>query len=95
MTAMPRPRSSPPKPDPTPSDDDGIDRLTYSQARTALDLILAELQSSDLEVEAMADLYRRGQRYADRCEAVLRDVEQDVMQWDPHDPEAPAQPFRA
>lgn len=68
------------------SADDGVHDLSFRQARTALDLTLAQLQSSELEVETMATLVRQAQRYADRCEAVLRQVEQDVMQWDPQDP---------
>jgi exodeoxyribonuclease VII small subunit len=70
-----------------------VDDLSFHQARTALELILAELQSGDLEVEAMADLYRRAQRYADRCEAVLRDVEQEVRRWDPQTPEVAPELF--
>ncbi|MEB3183973.1 MAG: exodeoxyribonuclease VII small subunit [Cyanobacteriota bacterium] len=93
---MPRSRnnSSPPPPDREAHSDEaveGIDDLSFQQARTALELILAELQGQDLEVEAMADLYRRALRYADRCEAVLREVEQNVMQWDPQDPDLPPQ----
>jgi exodeoxyribonuclease VII small subunit len=78
-----------------PDHGDGVDDLSFRQARTALDLTLAELQGSDLDVEAMADLYRRAERYADRCEAVLRQVEQDVMQWDPQDPEVDPKPLQA
>jgi len=72
---------------------EGVTDLSFRQARTALDLTLAELQASDLEVETMATLYRRAQLYADRCEAVLRQVEQDVMQWDPQDPTADPTPL--
>ena len=72
---------------------EGIEDLSFRQARTALDLTLAQLQSSDLDVEAMAALYRRALRYADRCEAILRQVEQEVMQWDPQDPSRDPQPL--
>jgi exodeoxyribonuclease VII small subunit len=90
---MPRSRSSPATTSPSQGDGDGVDDLSFHQARTALELILAELQSGDLEVEAMADLYRRAQRYADRCEAVLRDVEQEVRRWDPQTPEVAPELF--
>jgi exodeoxyribonuclease VII small subunit len=63
--------------------------LSFRQAQTALELSLAHLQASDLDVEAMADLYRRAQGYADRCEALLQQVEQEVMQWDPSQPDQP------
>jgi len=86
--ARPRPSHTPSPPGPTsPSRTDGVDDLSFRQARTALDLTLAELQGGELEVEAMADLYRRAQQYAERCEAVLDQVEQEVMQWDPQDPD--------
>jgi exodeoxyribonuclease VII small subunit len=90
---MPRSRSTPTTTGPSQESGDGVDDLSFQQARTALELILAELQSGDLEVEAMADLYRRAQRYADRCEAVLRDVEQEVRLWDPQTPEVAPEPF--
>jgi exodeoxyribonuclease VII small subunit len=50
---------------------------------------LAELQTSDLDVEAMTSLYQRAQAYAERCEALLNQVEQEVMQWDPQLPDQP------
>jgi exodeoxyribonuclease VII small subunit len=57
-----------------------IAELTYSQALTALELALAQLQSEDLEVERMAELYQRALAYGNRCEAVLQQVEQEVLQ---------------
>lgn len=64
--------------------------LSFRQAQAALELTLAHLQASDLDVEALADLYRRAQGYADRCEALLQQVEQEVMQWEPSQPDQPA-----
>jgi exodeoxyribonuclease VII small subunit len=83
--------SDDPTDDPT---DGGASDLSYRQAQTALDLTLAELQTSDLDVEAMASLYQRAQAYADRCEALLRQVEQEVMQWDPQHPDQPPGPLQ-
>lgn len=57
-----------------------VAELTYSQALTALELSLAQLQSEDLEVEKMAELYKRAVAYGDHCEAVLQRVEQEVLQ---------------
>lgn len=57
--------------------------LSYREAHTALELILAELQSPDLDVEQMAAHYRRAQAYAQRCEEILGQVEQEVLLWDP------------
>ncbi|MCP9888454.1 exodeoxyribonuclease VII small subunit [Cyanobium sp. ATX 6A2] len=80
------------KPSPEAADGGAAD-LSYSQAHTALELVLAELQANDLNVEAMTGLYRRGQAYAQRCEAILDQVEQEVLLWDGlHDPEAAAVP---
>lgn len=59
-----------------------VQSLSFNEARTALELAMAQLQSSELEVEQMADLYRRAEAYADRCQAVLESVEQNVIQWE-------------
>lgn len=68
--------------------------LRYGESRAALDLVLAQLQSADLDVEAMADLYRRGQAYLRRCETVLDQVEQQVLLWDGlEQPEQPPRPL--
>lgn len=57
-------------------------QLSFAQSRTALELTLAALQSEDLEVEAMAGLYKRAVAYADRCEQVLLQVQQQVEELD-------------
>ncbi|MBM5823344.1 MAG: exodeoxyribonuclease VII small subunit [Cyanobacteria bacterium K_Offshore_surface_m2_011] len=67
--------------------------LSFREAQTALELCLAQLQDQDLDVEAMAALYRRALAYAERCEAVLARVEQQVMQWDPGQPELAPTPY--
>ncbi len=67
--------------------------MNYQQARTALELVLAELQTSDLEVEQMADLYRRGLAYLERCEAILERVEQEVLVWQPTQPDQQPEPI--
>ena len=68
--------------------------LSYNEARTALELTLAELQSSNLDVETMAGLYQRAQSYANRCQTVLDAVEQQVMLWDSSDPKAKPEPYQ-
>ena len=68
--------------------------LSYNEARTALELTLAELQSTNLDVEAMAGLYQRAQDYANRCQTVLDAVEQQVMLWDSSDPKAQPEPYQ-
>lgn len=69
------------------------EELSYSEAYAALELALAQLQDSDLPVEAMASLYQRAQGYAQRCEQVLTQVQQTIELWDPEDPETPPIPY--
>jgi exodeoxyribonuclease VII small subunit len=59
-----------------------VEQLSFNEARTALELAMAKLQSSELEVEEMATLYRRAEAYANRCSDVLEGVEQEVIEWD-------------
>jgi len=79
--------------DPPATDQEVAADLNFRQAQAALELALSQLQASDLDVEAMADLYRRAEIYADRCESLLVQVEQEVMQWDPDSPSLPPQTF--
>ncbi len=67
--------------------------LSYAEARTALDLALAQLQATDLDVEAMAGLFQRAQSYARRCEALLAEVEQQVLLWNSTEPASKPQPY--
>ena len=59
-----------------------VEQLSYQEANTALELTLAKLQSSELEVEEMAGLYRRAESYAARCQVVLEQVAQEVVEWE-------------
>lgn len=76
------------------ADEDIASTLSFRDAQTALELTLAELQAPDLDVEEMAGLYRRASRYADRCEQLLQQVEQQVLQWDPGQPLEPPVPYQ-
>lgn len=79
---MARSRRQDSPPSPAGGDGEGAADLNFNEARAALELVLAELQASDLDVEAMAGLYQRGRHYAQRCEAILAEVEQEVLIWD-------------
>jgi exodeoxyribonuclease VII small subunit len=79
---------------PAEDSDDIASELSFREAQTALDLSLAELQARDLDVEQMAGLYRRASRYADRCEQLLHQVEQEVMQWNPDQPDDVPLPYQ-
>ena len=63
-----------------------VARLSFQEARTALELSLGQLQAADLEVEAMAGHYRRALTYLEHCEFVLNQVEQEVIEWDQDSP---------
>ena len=80
--------AEPPEPEPEPEPQDGVDDLSFRDAQVALELVLSQLQAPDLDVEAMVRLHRRGQAYAERCDALLRQVEQEVRLWDPDEPDA-------
>lgn len=75
-------------------EDEVAAQLSFRQAQTALELCLSQLQAPDLDVEAMAGLYRRARRYADRCEQLLGEVEQEILMWDPQQPEQPPSPYK-
>ncbi len=96
--ARPTPRSSPPaeessEPSSAATAAAVARDLSFREAQTALELCLAQLQDEELDVEAMADLYRRALAYAERCESVLQQVEQQVMQWDASQPDLAPTPY--
>lgn len=92
---MPRSKSStsrqPRQPnEPLPSSEPAAAaELSYNEAQTALQLTLAALQASDVDVEAMTTLYRQARGYLERCEALLGSVEEELLLWDP-ERESPA-----
>ena len=59
-----------------------VQKLSYQDARTAMELAMAQLQSDDLAVEEMAGLYQRAEACAQRCQAVLEEVSQTVIEWE-------------
>ena len=80
----------------SPQDHEDISaELSYREAQAALQLCLAQLQASDLDIEAMGGLYERAQSYANRCETLLNQIEQEVLQWDPEQPDAAPRPYQA
>ena len=60
-----------------------ISGLTYEEATQALDLILAELQSDSVPIADLQNRVRYGEVVLDHCEALLKTVEQSVLQLDP------------
>ena len=60
-----------------------ISGLTYEEATQALDLILAELQSDSVPIADLQNRVWYGEVVLDHCEALLKTVEQSVLQLDP------------
>ena len=60
-----------------------ISGLTYEEATQALDLILAELQSDSVPIADLQNRVWYGEVILDHCEALLKTVEQSVLQLDP------------
>ena len=92
-------RSAKAEPHPNPNDqmgegEDSAVELSFRDAQTALEISLAELQAPDLDIERMTSLYNRARHYAERCEQVLRQVEQEIQQWDPERPEHAPEPYQ-
>lgn len=90
---MPRSKTNSRQPgephEPPPRNEPAAAGLSYNEAQTALQLTLAALQASDVDVEEMTTLYRQARGYLERCEAVLGAVEQELLLWDP-ERESPA-----
>lgn len=57
--------------------------LSYEESLAALDLLLVELQNDAVPLADLQQHYLRGQIYLDRCETLLLDAEQNVVQLNP------------
>ena len=60
-----------------------ISGLSYEEATQALDLILVELQSDSVPIADLQNRVLHGEVVLDHCEALLKSVEQAVLQLDP------------
>ena len=60
-----------------------VEQLSYEEALTALDLLLAELQNDAVPMAELQRHYQRGQVYLDHCEQLLQSAEQSVIQLNP------------
>ena len=57
-----------------------IDQLTYEQAFSQLDDIVAALEGDELTLEAAMSLFERGQKLVQRCNGLLEQAELRVRQ---------------
>ena len=60
-----------------------ISGLSYEEATQALDLILVELQSDSVPIADLQNRVLHGEVILDHCEALLKSIEQVVLQLDP------------
>ena len=57
--------------------------LNYEEALQALDLLLARLQDEALPLSELQNSYQRAEIYLSRCEQLLSETEQNVLQLNP------------
>ena len=57
--------------------------LNYEEALQALDLLLARLQDESLPLSELQSSYQRAEIYLSRCEQLLSETEQNVLQLNP------------
>ena len=49
-----------------------IDKMSFEQSLHELETIVAKLESGAVELEVSIDLYERGEKLKNRCEALLK-----------------------
>jgi|TARA_B000000565_G_scaffold80937_1_gene58589 exodeoxyribonuclease VII small subunit len=64
------------------------DGLSYEEALQALDLLLAELQSDSVPLAELQQRVLHGEVYLSRCQTLLDNVEQSIVELDPKTLEA-------
>ncbi len=52
-----------------------IDQLTYEQAYSRLEFVIAKLESSELSLEESVNLYEEGRMLSARCQSLLEQAE--------------------
>ena len=62
--------------------------LNYEEAMQALDLLLAELQNDSVPLAELQQRVLHGEVYLNRCQALLDNVEQSIVELDPKTLEA-------
>ncbi|KZR83457.1 Exodeoxyribonuclease 7 small subunit [Synechococcus sp. MIT S9509] len=78
-----------PKKSPTVKNDPQVtwrkdaEALNYEEALQALDLLLAKLQDESLPLSELQSSHQRAEIYLSRCEQLLSETEQSVLQLDP------------
>ena len=79
---MPK-KSKPVENDPKATWQNDAETLNYEEALQALDLLLAKLQDESLPLSELQSSHQRAEIYLSRCERLLSETEQTVLQLDP------------
>lgn len=59
-----------------------IDNLSYEQAYDQLEIVIAQLESGELSLEASVKLYKEGQQLSAHCQKLLESAELTIKQID-------------
>ena len=79
---MPK-KSKPVENDPKAAWQNDAETLNYEEALQALDLLLAKLQDESLPLSELQSSHQRAEIFLSRCERLLSETEQNVLQLDP------------
>ena len=79
---MPK-KSKPVENDPKATWQNDAETLNYEEALQALDLLLAKLQDESLPLSELQSSHQRAGIFLRRCERLLSQTEQNVLQLDP------------
>ena len=79
---MPK-KSKPVEIDPKAAWQNDAETLNYEEALQALDLLLAKLQDESLPLSELQSSHQRAEIFLSRCERLLSETEQNVLQLDP------------
>tara|TARA_B100000674_G_scaffold466140_1_gene449788 strand:- start:1071 stop:1352 length:282 start_codon:yes stop_codon:yes gene_type:complete len=79
---MPK-KSKPVENDPRATWQKEAEALSYEEALQALDLLLAKLQDESIPLSELQNSHQRAEIYLSRCEQLLSETEQNVLQLDP------------
>ena len=79
---MPK-KSKPVENDPKATWQNDAETLNYEEALQALDLLLTKLQDESLPLSELQSSHQRAEIFLSRCERLLSETEQNVLQLDP------------
>ena len=79
---MPK-KSKPVENDPKETWQNDAETLNYEEALQALDLLLAKLQDESRPLSELQSSHQRAEIFLSRCERLLSETEQNVLQLDP------------